>query len=280
MNPFDQAPEFLDLDNRKLRTYYPVSSEHLKNKHEVLFPNEVVKGKHILDLGSCMGATGHWCLSLGASWYTGIETQKTYADLSRQLLQKYHPGSFSIEQASVEDWLEGNTEKFDVVSALGILFAFADYHDIMRRLCEITDTFIIEGPYPDPTIVPKDFCGVQFLEDQRMVLADQNASLIGRASRISPNGLHFLMREFGFESKEGLLYPKRIEHAKDMYNDVETCEDLRYLMRFTRTGVKEVALSEDLRGARAGEIVPWSVMADNWGSQHRTEAETTKKKQS
>ncbi len=257
ISPFDAAPEFSNMDNRRLRVYYPISTQHLNNKHEVLLPTPVVKGKRVLDLGSCIGATGHWCLSMGAAWYTGVETQKTYTDISQTLLQKYHPGRFTIEQTSVEDWLSRNTAHYDVTIALGVLFAFTDYYSILRHVCDISDVVAIEGPYPEATIFGPEFCGVQFLDNQRINLADENASLVGRGTRISPKGLQFIMRDFGFESHEGLLYPQSIVGAKDMFNDPH-CTDPRYLIRFSRTGAGKPSLSQDLRGEKRGDVLPWS----------------------
>ena len=87
-NCFETAPEFVDEDNRQFRTHNPVTKEQMRNKHEVLFPEHLIKGKTVLDLGSCLGATGHWCLSHGAAHYTGVEVQKEYAALAAKLLDE------------------------------------------------------------------------------------------------------------------------------------------------------------------------------------------------
>lgn len=257
MYPFDSASEFVDLDNRRFRSYYPISKTHLHNKHEILFPKELIEGKSVADLGSCMGATGHWCLSMGASRYVGVEVQKEYADLSKQLLGKYHSSKFSIEQKSIEEWLNNNTDTFDIVCMLSVLWAFTDYYSILKKMCAITDTVIIEGPYPDRDQFPLDFCGVHFMEDHLMTLAGGQQSLTGRAARISPKGLEFLMQDFGFVSAEGILHPHPNTESKDMHNDTENARAYLYMMRFTRTEDKKENISEDLQGQRRGRIVPW-----------------------
>ena len=79
---FQKYIEFVDADNRSLRPHTPVTVETLTYKHEAMAPAYIIKDKTILDLGSCLGATGHWCLSNGAASYTGIEFQKLYVEKS------------------------------------------------------------------------------------------------------------------------------------------------------------------------------------------------------
>ena len=93
---FELQPEFIDLDPRKNRPKqtkddqgfdilsYPVTIEFMNLRHSVMVPPEIIKGKTILDVGSCMGATGAWSLYHGAKDYTGVEIQKYYLNKSRE----------------------------------------------------------------------------------------------------------------------------------------------------------------------------------------------------
>ena len=70
-NIFEIATEFVDYDNRKFRMIHnKTSSEVLQNKFEVQLPIELINDKTILDLGSCLGAAGHYSLTHGAKHYT------------------------------------------------------------------------------------------------------------------------------------------------------------------------------------------------------------------
>jgi len=257
MNPFEAAPEFVGWDNRQSRPHSPVSVQQMLHKHEVLFPASLVRDKTVLDIGSALGATGHWCLSMGARAYTGLETQETYAERSRELMQKYHPGKSTIIRKPIETYFSEDTEVFDIVSLLGVLYVFVDYYSILKDVCaRARETIVIESLYPFGSYFRKGFTGVQFLE-QDINLAGENSSLQGRGTRISPAGLQFIMRDFGFESKEGQLYPKPITESLDVYNSMKVIGP-RFLLRFTRTGAPEKNLSQDLSGEQTGTKKPWS----------------------
>jgi len=103
--PFDDYSWFYEEDNRRNRLGNPISKEMLENKHEILLPKELVKDKTILDLWSCLWATGQWCLFYGAAKYTGVELQEEYVELSKKLLTHYKENAEILHQ-SIEDFLE------------------------------------------------------------------------------------------------------------------------------------------------------------------------------
>lgn len=258
MKPFEDAPEFVDLDNRQFRQFNPVSKEQMQNKHEVLLPPEVVKGKTVLDLGSCMGGTGHWALSHGAAHYTGVELQESYITTCQPLFEKYHPGKYSLHVASAEDWLAKDTQTYDIVCMLGLLFVFVDYYSVIKRATELArETIVIDSLYHDRLKLGDDFVGVQFRTQQTVNLADEHASLVGRGASLSPQGLQFVMGGFGFVS-DGVLHPKPITSHMDIYHlPPEHKVPNRYLMRFTRAGAGEKSLSEHLATDKKGLKIGW-----------------------
>ncbi len=256
---FSSALDFIEMDNRQHRSRAPVNIEYMTKKHRALFPDAYVNGKTILDLGSCLGATGHWCLAAGAAHYTGVEVQHTYVELSQELLSKHHTrDSFSIIESAVETYCSTTSAQFDIVAALGIIYGLTDYYSFLRVMsARARDSIVIEGLYHHKEKCGEDFCGVQFIDTQSMNLADQQASAIGRGTRISPNGLAWLMKEFGFGTSE-LLTPEPIITSVDVYNTSRRSKDLvRYMMRFTRTEQQTESLSEKLRYNRVDETSPW-----------------------
>lgn len=262
-NCFETAPEFVDEDNRQFRTHNRVSKEQMRNKHEVMFPAHLVKGRSVLDLGSCMGSTGHWCLSHGAKHYTGVEVQKEYVDLSSKLLAQYHPGKYKLFHQSIEEFFASNSDQFDIIALLGVIYTFVDYYSILKAVTDrAKEQVIFENMYPDKVDAYSQMCGVKFTNIQTINLGSENGSLLGRGCRISPRGLVFLMRGFSFDSPDGLLYPKHIMSADDVYNIRDDIPPpprhlMRYLMRFVRTNARAVSLSEDLRAERSGERSMW-----------------------
>ncbi len=92
------------------------------------------------------------------------------------------------------------------------------------------------------------------------------------------------MANFGFFSKEGLVYPERILNAPDIYQPLPSAEELlkmfpgsvmkgndavttegtylsdrfRFIMRFEKSERKLRTLEDDLTGDRTGKIVRWN----------------------
>lgn len=253
MNCFEKAPEFIEEDNRRFRLKNPISKQQMLHKHEALLPAELLYGKSVLDLGCCMGATGHWCLSHGANHYTGIECQSEYAQNAERLLGKYHPGKFDIHHTSIEEWLSRTPpSSYDITCLMGVIYAFVDYFSILKLSTAMTRSiFVIENMYSKLAKSREKFCGVQFINDQTINLASQNGSMVGRGTRISPLGMEWLMQEFGFVSKEGMIFPAPIHDIPDVYNrspkQSVDGKSVRYLMRFTRVETPLKSLSENLR---------------------------------
>lgn len=257
---FANAPEFISRDNRTMRSFNTITMEQMTKRHRALFPDELVKGKTVLDLGCCLGATGYWCLSAGASKFVGVETQKVYAETGAALLSKHFPTDKArMIHSSIEDFLDTNEEHFDIVSILGVIYAFVDYYSLLKKIAAIAKkSVVIESVYHYTGDLGVDFCGVQFKADQGMSLADEFAYLRGKGTRISPNGLRFVMENFGFKS-EGLIYPEKILQTRDVFNvKFPTTESDKYLMIFNRVdGLKTKSLSEDLSSAKEGKKTQW-----------------------
>ena len=137
MNIFEKDTEFVELDNRRHRSHNVCSAESLYNKFLVQLPEELIKDKTVLDLGSCLGAAGHWALSYNAKHYTGVEIQDYYATTSKQLLSKYwSPEQYNIVQQDIEEFLDNalaENKKYDYVLAAGILFGFIDVVSIVKK---------------------------------------------------------------------------------------------------------------------------------------------------
>lgn len=146
------APEFLSEDwrtRRPPRLGLPMSDEFTIQKHVQCLPPEIIKDKHILDLGSFIGQTGHWCLTHGAASYTGVEINPEFADKSRELLTKYHSDQpWTVITSSIQDYCDTNDKKFDLVFTWGVMFYHVDHTWFLKQMVDRADHVIVSTKHP------------------------------------------------------------------------------------------------------------------------------------
>ncbi|MEI6970499.1 MAG: class I SAM-dependent methyltransferase [bacterium] len=147
---FGKYPEFIDTDPRLRRTDgYQISADFMEIRHECMLDSSYVKGRKILDMGCCVGATGAWVLHHGATFYHGIEYDAELANLSRANLEKYFSHDrWKVDTTSVEDFLKSNKERYDIIIASGIIYSFFDPIPILNGMAGIADSITIESVNP------------------------------------------------------------------------------------------------------------------------------------
>lgn len=246
--PFDKNPEFYKKDNRRFRYQNRITKEFLEKKHSTILPEWRIYNKTILDIGSCLGATGQWCLFYGAKSYTGVEIQKRYCDISRQILS-HHKSKVNIFNMSFEEFLKNNNKTYDIVVLAGILFVLINPYELLKKVSLICNKYIvIDNHYPKLIVdnkIDKNASIIEITESQGVNLSTKNKSLIGTGSRISPSALKILMKTLGFISKEGVLKMPPLTKGKDNYNNIQL-EIARYLIVFEKTSILKNTLSEEL----------------------------------
>lgn len=251
---FQNHPEFVDLDNRQNRIHTPLTYETLTNKHEKMAPEELIRGKTILDLGSCLGATGHWALTHGSSYYTGIEIQNYYVEKSNELLSKYwNKENYHIVQDEIINFLSTTNEQYDIVFACGVIYGFLNTYgflDLTTRVAK--ECVVVDCSYPTQMTHGRATI-IDIVNIQHMIKSEDHRSYLGLGARPSPGALNRLMLNFGFENKENILYPKKLDDSKihDTYHDIIKRDagintPARYLMRFFRTDKKIKSTVENL----------------------------------
>lgn len=258
-SPFETHPEFVEQDNRKERTLSPVTREQLENKHAAMFAEWNLEGKSVLDLGCALGATGHWVLSFGAASYTGVEVQKEYADKARDLLA-FHGGKAKVVHSSLEDFFAGNSEHFDVVLLLGVIYAFLDQYKILREVTSVCrEVLIVEGLYPRPEIYRKWPAVIELSDKHHMVRADTAASVIGTGARSSPEALDIMLGSLGFEETGPLIKPKQIKGSLDIFSgDPTRVYGVRYIRAYRNTGHLNRELTRILASGELGAAPSYS----------------------
>jgi hypothetical protein len=120
---FEKYLNFVLKDPRTQRHFpYQVDVNFQETRHKCWFDGIELNGKSVLDLGSCVGATGAWVLDQGAEYYHGVEYFSFECDLSKENFQQYFPDkNWQITCSSVENFLSKNTLKYDVVIFGGVL---------------------------------------------------------------------------------------------------------------------------------------------------------------
>ena len=158
---FDDMPEFIDSDvrvKRPVHVSYRIDAEFMQKRHEAMLPQEMVKGKRVLDLGCAVATTGAWCLHHGAAQYVGVEFQSKMVNSARENLQKYFSTpedtpKWSIFNCLIETFLgeitkEGAPE-FDIIVVSGVIYGVIDYFGFIKTLSSIAkEIIVIESMHP------------------------------------------------------------------------------------------------------------------------------------
>jgi tRNA (cmo5U34)-methyltransferase len=215
-----------------------------KTGYYIPLPKDLISQCTVLDLGSCYGATGHWCLANGATHYTGVEIQKDMVEKSNKMLSKYW-NNYNIIELGIDDFLKQNIKQYDVTILFGVLYAFLDQYGLLERISKITNKIIIIDTIYPPKMVKTSDAIIQIILNQHINSSKENTAYIGVGSRCSPEALNIMMNTLGFENTEGLLYPNCLldTTVADSYNTIvakgknknHVKYPLRYISRFTKS---------------------------------------------
>lgn len=241
---FEDFLEFIDFDSRKVRTAVPVTAETLTKRHQITLPQSLIKDASILDLGSCLGASGHWCLSNGARHYTGVEVQQGMVDKSNNIMSKYwSKDQYEIVHQDLTEFLTTTTQTFDIVLMFGVIYAFVDTYTILKNVSKICNkSIIIDSGYPRG--MTTNDSAILYISKFCQINSDNDGiAFEGVGIRPSPEGLRLLLGTLGFVDKENILYPEPPSDASlhDAYNTpmVRAGSNLhrpaRFILRFTKT---------------------------------------------
>jgi tRNA (cmo5U34)-methyltransferase len=233
---FEKYNEFVEFDSRKDRLTAPVSAETLESRFEVMLPEWLVRGKRILDVGSALGAAGHWCLSKGAIQYTGVEIQDNYRMLSDRLLEKYWT-NFNLVKT-----LEQVSGEYDIVIAAGVVHGFFDPYNTLKNISKFSKSYVVIETLSVDDDVPKII-----LKEQNMINQnDVDNPFSGWTSLPNQSALTLIMRENGFALDGEPLFPKRTS-KHDAYNDISKDRiPMRYIVRYKKHNTKLLKLEDSI----------------------------------
>jgi SAM-dependent methyltransferase len=234
---FDQFPQFVDNDIRRLRPYGAVTSESLSKRCQAILPVELIKDKRILDIGSALGAMGYYALSNGASSYTGVEIQDSYRNKADKIFKEL--GQSSYQFVNTLDQVSGT---YDIVLACGVIFGFFDIFDFIRRVCQYSNQFvIIENRNPKYSFSNLTTNGPTLYDvpiitfNKKGMAKDNNNNSFDNFSELqtlaNKEAVNLLMSAYGFDF-DCVITPEPILSSHDMYR--ESGKNGRYIIRYTK----------------------------------------------
>ena len=267
MNIFNQALEFIELDNRKNRTQNAVTPESTYNKLEVSWPGWLIKDGTVLDLGSCLGSAGHWALTFGATHYTGVEIQQTYYNNSLTALSKYWPADkYTVVNQSLEDFLDNaiaNNIQYDHVLVAGVLYAFLNFISVLEKIAKVARKSVVI----DTLWIPKEPVnnnGVIIIKPKIHInYADGDKAFAGWSSAVNIRGLDIIMQNNYFYRTEDRLVPELIEGITDVYADTIVDNGgkkrfaAKYIVRYYRQDHKLLSLQDQIKNVDQTALVPF-----------------------
>lgn len=262
---FDRYTNFISKDMRTDRpTYnglYTVDANLMEYRHECFFSNICLKGKSVLDIGSCVGATGAWVLDKGASYYHGVEYTPYLCDIAKENFQQYFPKkNWQITCASMENFLIDNTFNYDVVIVAGVLHGLGSPSLICRSLESIfnfAQYCIVESSHPrleGVNVIPKIIENESFISFGTSSMGDyQNKRQVEYLTSIPSMG--FIKRyssAFGFESTNN-VYELLKNRCSVVYNPRG-----RYCVQLSKIGVKQsIGFANAMQNDNQIKAVDW-----------------------
>ena len=178
-NIFLDLPDFIETDPRKNRAKkvsgytYNVNAKFQYVRHRTTMPEHLVSGMSVLDLGCCIGATGAWVLSNGATSYTGVEIETPFCEIATENLTKHFANyTWKIVNQSFNEFFKLNTEKFDLVVAFGVMYTALDFNKFVNQLTSVTNQRIIVDSMIPPHILDLKKLNFPCAEIDKLAIAE------------------------------------------------------------------------------------------------------------
>lgn len=139
---------FIKEDTRVRRWAIPYHYEALNSRVENLIINhkDVIKDKHILDLGCHFGSFSYACLQQGAAFVHGVDSESKLIVQGKELFKKYHvPKEFwHFKTGDVIKVMEEMPENsVDTVLCLGIFYYLNDPLYALKLMAKVAKKAII-----------------------------------------------------------------------------------------------------------------------------------------
>lgn len=280
INTFTLHPEFIEFDNRRHRPIivpspgkngpsysYNINPEFMYKRHQIMLPPDLIRGKSVLDIGGCIGASGDWSLANGAMHYTNIEFYPECQDISETLLSKYYnKNQYHVHKGSFREFKID--KKYDIVIAAGTLYGAFDVFKFVDKMATLSkESVIVDAVHPfngyrrlfpdasndDRSRVSKILSIIQPSERIRQGI-QSNKSLRVAASLVSITALKTMMKNHGFAYDESMYNRAELE-IPEIYNVIN---HNRYLARFfMSSGIKLAHFESEINSSDTSNAWVW-----------------------
>lgn len=254
MSCYDGHEGFFELDIRKDRVVSPIVMEHKIEKYTNLLPESLVKDKNILEIGSCMGDAGHWCLSHGAKEYTGVEIQTEFYKKSKKLLSYWGDKANNIN-LDLEEYLKSlNGFKFDITIFFGVLYAFPNPVDILTKVFNSSSSTVVLDSMTPILILNKKMVEFPIVEhaDRPMIISQEGQlSYTGFTNYPSKTYVEKVANTKGFTIMHIPIVGENYD-GEMLYNRDEIPP--RYFSRYDKTTKEVLTLQERIKTNDISEL--------------------------
>jgi len=216
---FEKFPEFITDDTRYHDPDDPtanskeaprgniVTFENMENMHKKMLTKSVCENNSILDLGSCIGASGAWALEKGAMLYTGVEFSKyNYEKATKNLKKHFSPSMWILYNQPILNWFEEHHEPYDVVLAAGILYAtmHEDQINFLTKCAERSKKYLIiesKDTYPLDIDIP-----MSIYRKINIMKSSSGGQVWARCSNIA--FIDMVLSPLGFKLRNEVKFPE------------------------------------------------------------------------
>jgi len=253
MSVYDGHEDFFNLDTRIDRVVSPVVMEHKIEKYNIMLPESLVKDKTILEIGSCMGDAGHWCLSYGAKQYTGVEIQEEFYKKSKKLLSHWGDKAKNVNE-DLETYLSSlNNFKFDITIFFGVLYAFPNPVDILEKVFNSSNKIVVLDSMTPGFILNKkiiEFPMVQHIDRPMIISQEGHLSYSGFSNYPSRTYVEKVANFNGFSNVDIPIVGENLD-SEILYKDEIP---VRYYSKFEKTHEKILTLQERIKTNEISEL--------------------------
>jgi hypothetical protein len=140
---------FVEIDPRRARPhgYFP-SRETNINRFMGFLPPDLVKNKTVLDLGSCVSATGSWSLYHGCKHFTGVEIHKELNQVADAAMKEFFDTGWRLVDKDIETFISSDHDHYDIILMSGVNHCVKDFLTLLEWCVEHSDYIIVEGSNP------------------------------------------------------------------------------------------------------------------------------------
>ena len=142
-----QLNEWVKVDPRRINPpgygdLYPITSDLILTRMNIMIPPELINDKKILDLGCGIPYNELWCNLHNAKLYHGVEVQKELAEKGNDLVSHNNKVFYDSIESFVE---QADLTQYDIIIAQSCLNSYNDLKKVLNAIFKSKASLIIES---------------------------------------------------------------------------------------------------------------------------------------